>query len=725
MTVGTRKHAGVLIYNVGGPVSTLTLPSTISSLESSNAAAGRRKFFILAIVLVWAGIYISSIFQPALLDDADTVHAEAAKEMLTRHDWVTLHIDLGFRYLEKAPLMYWAVAASFKVFGVHDWSARLPIALGILALLLVVYRLGRRIYGEEGGFYSALALATGFGPFIFSRILIPDMAVGLWLALGFDFFLTSLEQERPSSWVCWGLAATMALNVLTKGLIGLAFPIGTIFIFLLLTGNLRHVLKLRLLSSFVVFLLIAAPWHLLAGFANPAQGQAKGFFWFYFINEQFLRYINKRFPNDYDTVPLWLFWGLMLLWLMPWTAFLVQSLRRIPWRPREWRAGLTEQQRGTLLFALWAAVILIFFSFSSRQEYYVIPGVPGLALLLGGWLARENASPVGSQERRSGMISSTVLMAVGVVACVIAVGLAVEAQAPPPNYDIAELLKKNPEAYKLSFGHFLDLTPRALGAFKLPLLITGIALAMGTILNWLLRRSKRAFAANLVLAAMMLVFLHEAQAGFITFSPVLSSKVLADKIGSVWKPGDLLEDNGDYEAASSLTYYLGKQTRMLNGRNSNIWYGSLFPDAPQDIFDDDKSFEQLWHTSRRVFFWTEEERTFRDADSITGYSHDWYSDEQDRLEGEKIIAESNHALKPEERQQEYERIESKRHAEQQEFESWKKDAYQLVQHGQTATHGIPRYVKESNCELAKWGGKYILTNELKLCPQPAQTGEAR
>src|SRR5579863_7045757 len=235
-------------------------------------------------------------------------------------------------------------------------------------------------------------------------------------------------------------------------------------------------------------------------------------------------------------------------------------------------------------------------------------------------------------------------MALGVIACVITVSLALEAQAPPANYDIAELLKKNPEAYRLSFGHFLDLTPKALGAFKLPLLMTGIALGAGTVLNWLLRRWNRALAANLALTAMMLLFLHEAQTGFVIFSPVLSSKVLADKIREVWRPGDLIEHNGDYEAASSLNYYLNRQVRMLNGRDSNIWYGSMFPDAPQDIFDDDKSFARLWQGDQRIFFWTEEDNV---PDSI------------------------------------------------------KKAGY---------------------CELAKWGGKYILsnfTNEGRRCAQPA------
>ncbi|HEV2990447.1 MAG TPA: phospholipid carrier-dependent glycosyltransferase, partial [Candidatus Angelobacter sp.] len=294
-----------------------------------------------------------------------------------------------------------------------------------------------------------------------------------------------------------------------------------------------------------------------------------------------------------------------------------------------------------LLFALWMFLVLLFFSFSSRQEYYVLPGLPGLSLLIGGWLARETASEASSRERRFGRISSAVLMAIGVVACVFAVGLAVQAQAPPLNYDIAELLKKNPDAYKLSFGHFLDLTPQAMGAFKIPLLVTGIAFALGALLNWWLRRTNRTFPANLVLAAMMAVLLHEAHTGLVIFSPVLSSKVLAGAIEKNWKPGDIIEDNGDYEAASSVNFYTHRQMRILNGRRNNIWYGSTFPDAPQ-IFDDDQSFENLWHSHRRIFLWTEED-------------------------------------------------------------------------------SLPSYIKSAGyCRLAKWGGKLVLTNELRLCEDQAQ-----
>jgi 4-amino-4-deoxy-L-arabinose transferase-like glycosyltransferase len=627
-----------------------------SSLASS--AARRQQFFAALIILTWAVVYLGTIFQPPLMDDADTVHAEAAREMVEHHDWVTLRINSGFRYLEKAPLMYWCVAASFKLFGVHDWSARLPIALGVLALLLVVYRIGRRFYGDEGGLYAALALGTGFGPFIYTRILIPDMLVGLWLALGFDFFLTTLEQaeagQQPSRWLCWGIAATMALNVLTKGLIGLVFPIGTIFLFLLLTRNLRHLLKLRLLSSFLVFLLVAAPWHLLAGFRNPAQGDARGFFWFYFVNEHFLRYLKKRYPADYDTVPIWLFWGLVLLWLLPWTAFIMQAANKAAAAFRRLRSGLSRVERATTLFAIWTLVIIVFFSFSSRQEYYVIPALPGLALLLGGWLAQETSSPVESRARSSGKISSLVLLAIGAAACLACVLLAVQSTAPPPNYDIADLLKRNPEEYKLSFGHFLDLTPQAMGAFRAPLLITGIAFAVGTLLHWLLRRSNRTFAANLVLAAMTVVLLHEAYSGLVIFSPVLTSKRLAEAIESQWQPGAVIETNGDYETASSVNFYTHRQIRMLNGQCNNIWYGSTFPDAPK-AFDDDASFEKLWHSKQMVFLLT-------GADAKSGGAKDQDCPQKERL---------------------------------------------------------PSYInREETCAVAKWGGKLVLTNAPKPCPGP-------
>src|SRR5260370_28699767 len=84
-----------------------------------------------------------------------------------------------------------------------------------------------------------------------------------------------------------------------------------------------------LASNSLVCLACAAPWLILAGLRNPDQGNVRGFFWFYFVNEHFLRYLNKRVPRDYGTVPLLLFWGLILVWLFPWASFLPQALARV------------------------------------------------------------------------------------------------------------------------------------------------------------------------------------------------------------------------------------------------------------------------------------------------------------------------------------------------------------------------------------------------------------
>jgi 4-amino-4-deoxy-L-arabinose transferase-like glycosyltransferase len=564
---------------------------------------------VVALIALWAIIYMSGLSRPALLDDADTVHAEAAKEMIQRHDWVTLYAN-GVRYLEKAPLMYWGVATSYQLFGVSEWSTRFPLMLGVLTMILCTYGLGRWALGTEGGFDSGLVLATALGPFLFTRFLIPDVAVGLWLTLTFWLFLVSLEQangsQKPALWTCWGLAAVCALNVLTKGLIGLVFPIGAIGLYLLLTGNLRHLLKLRLISSAVVFFVIAAPWHIMAALRNPPQGKVRGFLWFYFVNEHFLRFLNKRVPRDYDTVPLLLFWALLVLWLIPWTVFLPQSLKEVPRRWREFRSQMTRRQRAYLLFFLWTIVIVGFFSLSTRQEYYTIPAIPAMALLVGGWLQRERVSAANSRERRSGRLSSAILLAVGIIIAVVGFALLAFSKPPAAGADLSDLLRKHPQDYALSFGHFLDLTPQAMGAFRLPLFGFALAFFLGSLINWILRRRGRAGAGNLALAAMMIVLLSCVRISFGIFSPILSSKDLAMAIREQYQPGDQIVVVGLYENASTLNFYTGIPLHSLRAPGGNMWYGTQFPGAPR-VFETQSSFVDMWNGSHRIFLWAEED----------------------------------------------------------------------------------------------------------------------
>lgn len=582
-----------------------TSPAPHSSERRSDLPETHRQSIRVSLVIligIWLAIYVAGMFTPPLLDDVDTIHAEAAREMLLRHDWVTLYTN-GVRYLEKAPLMYWGLAVSYEVFGISDWSTRLPLMLGILALVLATYRLGCYAFGERGGFYSGLALVTSVGPYIFTRFLIPDVLVGLWLVISYFFFLRSLEEETPSRLTCWGFAAACAMNVLTKGLIGLVFPIGTIGIYLLLTRNLRHLAKLRVISSTVLFFLLAAPWHVLAAIRNPAQGQARGFLWFYFINEHVRRFLGTRQPPGFDTVPLFLFWAFLLLWLVPWAAFLPQALREVPVRKLK---TLDHRNRANLLFLLWALVILMFFSFSTRQEYYTIPALPGIALLAGGWLAREAEPDAADSLRHAGRISSLVLMIIGVAGGAIGLALYSHTHPPQPGVGLADLLKKNPQDYDFSLGHVLDFTADALGVFRGPLLGASLSLLFGTVLNWWARRKRRPVLGNAALTAMMVGLLTCVHVSFVRFNPILSSHDLAMAIEKEYRPGDLIVVDGQYHQASTLNFYTHVPLLVLHAPSGNLWYGVKFPDAPH-VFETLQSFDVLWGGASRVFLWTDQD----------------------------------------------------------------------------------------------------------------------
>ncbi len=585
---------------------------------SQSPAANR-----LVLLLLWLLFYASfALFVPPLLDDADSVHAEVAREMILRHDWVTLYAN-GIRYLEKAPLMYWSMAVSFKLFGVSTAAARLPLALTVLALILAAEAFARRAFrSARAGLYAGLILLSCFGIFIFTRILIPDVAVCLWLTLAVLCFWYTEQQDLPSRWPCYGFAACCALNILTKGLIGIVFPIAIVVIYLLLTrsvprGTLQRLRQLHPLSSIALFFLIATPWHILIGLANPTQGHpggvaftnghwtvplptdgnVHGWFWFYFVNEQVLRYLNLRVPRDYDTVPLALFWGLMLVWLMPWSVYLGNTLAALPWR-RALRRTLDPIGKTRLLLVLWAAIPLLFFSLSTRQEYYVLPAIPALALLLAAWLNDESEAP-----SRAGQRIATVLVVLGAIASAAALFFAFAGSRPAPGTDLASLLQQNPGEYALSFGHFLDLNRQAMGAFRAPLLLTAAALLLSTLANLYLRKKGRNHAANLALAAGSFGFLLAAHMGLQIFAPVLTSRQLAAAIAPVLHPDDLIIIHGEYEAASTLGFYLRRNDlHILEGRSSNLWYGSFFPDAPA-IFETKATLATRWSAPQRIFLW--------------------------------------------------------------------------------------------------------------------------
>jgi hypothetical protein len=183
----------------------------------------------------------------------------------------------------------------------------------------------------------------------------------------------------------------------------------------------------------------------------------------------------------------------------------------------------------------------------------------------------------------------------------------VRTKSPGPNTDLSTLLKQNPGDYALSFGHFLDLNVQAMGAFRSPLIITIVAIFIGTVTNWQLRRSHKPRAANFCLAAAAFAFLLATHLGLKIFSPVLTSRQLANAIAAELKPDDVIVIHGEYESASTLGFYLRRNDlHILEGRSSNLWYGSFFADAPP-IFEDAASLSRKWSGPQRIFLWTEPE----------------------------------------------------------------------------------------------------------------------
>jgi 4-amino-4-deoxy-L-arabinose transferase-like glycosyltransferase len=610
---------------------------------------------------IFLAVQFASLFTPPLLDDVDGSHAQIAQHMDESGDWVTMKLN-GIRYLEKAPLPYWLNASFYRVFGQNAFATHLPNALAILGLAWMAWMWASRCWGRRAGFYSALGVLTAIGPFLFTRFGIPDALLSFLLLYTLWSFITGLESrsalESRRSVRFYGMWAALALATLTKGLIAPVFFAAAAIPLLLLTGQWRRWRELKPVSGVLLYLAVAAPWHILAGLANPDQGHpvgnhptpgnVHGFWYFYFINEHVLRFLGQRFPHDYNKMPFAWYWLAHLVWLFPWSLFL-PALLVVAWRTRHnWMQHLHRDSghtvdfyiehaeredvasyvgrlkfrvRSTWLLAMFAGFTLLFFGISTNQEYYTFPAWTPILMLIAGTLAgiEEGRGPDGqraplSQKWLSG--AQAVFSIAGILSAGILAWCLWESRNLPYISDIGTLLAhRDIGGYTLSMSRFFDLTGPSFAALRLPSIIAALALLIGPAVGWTLRIRGKHLAATVSVALTSAIFLIAAHIAFARFAPMLSSKPLADTIVSKGSPSDSFIIYGDQGDASSVVFYthsfLRKPAYVVvepcspHGNGSSLVWGSCYPDAPHILLSDEQ-LSKMWGTGERKWLFAQD-----------------------------------------------------------------------------------------------------------------------
>ena len=339
---------------------------------SSPTRATRGWWLILiAALLIWCA---NLDYRKLALSDEGR-YSEIPRYMAQSGDWVTPRLN-GIKYFEKPALQYWTTAAAYKVFGEHEWTARIwPAVTGFAGLLLIFFA-GARLYGVAAGFYAALVLGSSLLYAGMAHILTLDMGLAFFMALAMVGVLLGLDPRgSPRSQKRWMqvAAAACALAVLSKGLVGIVLPGAVVVLYMLVKRDFGLLRRLHLFSGGLIFCAVSAPWFVAVSLANPE------FPHFFFIHEHFQRYtstVHQRYQPWYYFIPI------LLLGILPWIVTLFDSLFAAAKRER------VREFDATLFLLIWAGFIFVFFSVSgSKLPSYILPIFPALALLMGARLA--------------------------------------------------------------------------------------------------------------------------------------------------------------------------------------------------------------------------------------------------------------------------------------------------------------------------------------------------
>jgi len=319
----------------------------------------------------------------ALFEPDEGRNAERAREILLLGNWAIPHENF-LPALDKPIFFYWLIAVAYKLFGISEWSARLPSALAATGCLIVLYRFVRANRSHWESFASVLILATSLQFFLFARIVIFDMTLTFFTSIAlFEFYRATVTANRSERlWHCLIMYAAMALATLVKGPIGLAIPGMVIFCYLLIARKWRLLGEIHLILGALIFCAIVVPVYLWAEFKNP--GYLQYFIW----EENVLRFFTPHFQRG----QAWYYYVIVIaLGYLPWSVLIPSTVIA------HWKKNQLEDR--DLFLTLWIALPLLFFSLSSSKlPQYVLPIFPPLAILTAARLMEIIQAP-GSASR--------------------------------------------------------------------------------------------------------------------------------------------------------------------------------------------------------------------------------------------------------------------------------------------------------------------------------------
>lgn len=510
------------------------------------------------LLLACLAVYLPLFWQVPLIR-AEAMYALIPQEMLASGSWLTPTLN-GAPYLDKPHLIYWLNLLAYKIFGVSDWAARLPLLGLTIGEVWFTYLIGRRLLGQWAAWLGGFVLLSCIGFFTLHLQILTDHLISLNLLAALYFLLR--WQEEPSFKWAGPFFLALGLGFLSKGFIGLVFP--------LLIGGLYawQLRRPRLLSLFwspgglALLALLLIPWLVGSELANP------GFIKFQVVNEQIMRFLGQRQPPDINPFSIPGFWLFLGIWLMPYTPLLPEACWRF------WRETGAASRRPDRLLLIWPLVILVFFTLSSsRIEYYSLPALPALALIIGRRLERYLETPADR-------VLPWGLMVIALL------GLAALFLLPY----LEQVCAGNRREFE---GMFALIAPIARPVtYMIP------AVALAGFLAGLARRHRLAVGCYGLLAVCLLFFTFRI---WLALSPLMSDKLPADWLRQNAGPRDLvvMEQIEEFEYGACLEYYSGRRLLMVKRHGLPQF---PYPVAPgQDYLITPEQLRDLWQGPERVF----------------------------------------------------------------------------------------------------------------------------